>query len=227
MTYIRICMKCSKMFSTEVQTMMHCGDCLPAKVQKVQEARVCRTCGKVEVQKPKLVCPECQIKRRRAKQRMRDARRRRMNGIIPKPKEKEFYPPRKDIITHVCTYGVKQLARMMIVQALRDNDFGFIMSSRADLYLDLLEVDRRQILAGYDENLLPVDLADKYRPQTDVRVRVGALEIDVSRIQDMTIKEMAQIAGVNNRTIRNHLNAGKSKLEVLQFVTRSKDCLLM
>lgn len=116
------------------------------------------------------------------------------------------YGGNKCIIGKLCKYGAKELAVHMIKLALQDKDFRWIYSSQSNLFFELAELQKHEVMEGFDDDLNPLN--DTRRIKTE-RIKPPP------EFEGMTMREIAEMYDIQERCLSDRLHRGMSWKEAL------------
>lgn len=94
--------------------------------------------------------------------------------------------------------GAKLLALAVIKAAIIDGDLSFIYSRRSDLYFDLAEIDRNQLMKKYDDEC---NLINKKRA-------LPKESITLENYKNMLLKDIAEMLGITPSGLYSRLHRG-------------------
>lgn len=147
---------------------------------------ICKACGK-NIKKNRLYCDTYCMQRYRLSR----------------------YGGNRCLIGRLCRSGAKELAVQVIKLALQDKDFRWIYSSRSDMYFALAELEKWQVLDGYDDDLNPF-----YANATRRGAKSKAIE-PPPQFEGLTLKQIAEMHNLLPRTLSDRIRRGISWEEAL------------
>lgn len=115
----------------------------------------------------------------------------------------------KCLIGTLCRSGAKELAVQVIKKALQDKDFRWIHSSRSDLFFAIADLEKWQVLEGYDDDLNPF-----YANATRRGAKSKAVK-PPPEYEGMTLNAIAEMHNIHARTLSDRIRRGLSWEEAL------------
>lgn len=106
--------------------------------------------------------------------------------------------------------GAKTLALAVIKAAIRDKDLSFIYSKRSDLYFDLAEINRNQLMENYDEECKLLKKSKKTKES-----------IIPENYKGMRLKDIAERLGITPSGLSSRLNRGMTIEEAVAMSTKN------
>lgn len=114
------------------------------------------------------------------------------------------------VIESICREGARALAVAVIRHALLEEDFRWIYSRDSDLYFDIADLQKHEVMDGYDDDLNKIYVKKRKRMKFELP----------PEFDGMTQTQVAKMHGMAQKTLNERLRRGMSWEEALSTPLR-------